>query len=200
MHYRYSDSLPTHANTYLWPELHRIISQREWSDRRAFDLGCGNGASCGMLQSLGFSVTGVDPSESGIRCARAAFPDVNLSIASAYDDLASYGTFPLVVSLEVIEHCVDHNRFLKTFLSLIAPGGIGVLSTPYHGYFKNLAIALVGKCDSHYDPLWEGGHVKFFSPATLQRALVDVGARDFTITGIGRIPVFAKSMIAVVYA
>jgi 2-polyprenyl-6-hydroxyphenyl methylase/3-demethylubiquinone-9 3-methyltransferase len=51
--------------------------------------------------------------------------------------------------------------------------GMGFLSTPYHGYLKNLALAVSGKMDSHFGALWYGGHVKFFSIKTLQKLLID---------------------------
>src|SRR5690348_9378036 len=138
--YKYQDAKPTYANAYLWPALKNVIESRSWPDRRAFDLGCGNGATCGMLCDLGFAVTGVDESETGIAQAHAAYPNVRAYVGSAYDDLgAIHGTFPLVVSLEVIEHCFAPRSFAKTFLQLVAPGGIGFLSTPYHSYLKNLA-------------------------------------------------------------
>ena len=47
--YHYGDAEPTWANAYLWPVLKREISKRKWPERRAFDLGCGNGATCQML-------------------------------------------------------------------------------------------------------------------------------------------------------
>jgi 2-polyprenyl-3-methyl-5-hydroxy-6-metoxy-1,4-benzoquinol methylase len=123
--YHYSDGNPTHANAYLWPVLRNVINARAWPQRRAFDLGCGNGATCNMLSTLGFDVTGVDTSKSGIVNAQRAHPHVKTCIGSAYDDLAGqYGTFPLVVSLEVIEHCIDAQSFAKSFLSLIAPDGV----------------------------------------------------------------------------
>src|SRR5215831_14502414 len=98
--YPYYDANPTYANAYIWPALRRTIEERDWPERRAFDLGCGNGATCGMLANLGFDVTGVDTSESGIAQARIAYPQIRALVGSAYDDLAAtYGTFPLVVSL-----------------------------------------------------------------------------------------------------
>jgi 2-polyprenyl-3-methyl-5-hydroxy-6-metoxy-1,4-benzoquinol methylase len=197
--YAYSDANPTYANAYLWPPLRSLISAEQWKERRAFDLGCGNGATAKMLSHLGFSVTGVDPSEQGIAQAEAAFPKVKAEVGSAYDDLASkYGTFPLVISLEVIEHCYDPRSFVRTFLSLIEPGGIGFLSTPYHGYFKNVALALSGKMDSHFTALWDGGHVKFFSIPTLRALLAEAGAEKIDFLRVGRVSAFAKSMIAVV--
>lgn len=197
--YQYHDAGPTYANAYLWPALRKVIASRDWSDRRAFDLGCGNGATCAMLADLGFAPTGVDPSETGIALARDAFPSVRTHVGSAYDDLAAiYGTFPLVVSLEVIEHCVDPRAFAATFLSLIEPGGVGFLSTPYHGYFKNLALAVSGQLDAHFTALWDGGHVKFFSIATLGQLLREAGAQKINFLRVGRIPIVAKSMVAIV--
>ena len=197
--YQYRDADPTHANKYLWPVLRSVINARDWPQRRAFDLGCGNGATCNMLSTLDFDVVGIDTSESGIANAQKAYPHVKTRVGNAYDDLASqYGTFPLVVSLEVIEHCMDPQAFAKSFFSLIAPGGIGFLSTPYHGYLKNLALAVTGRMDRHFTALWLGGHVKFFSMETLDQLLKEEGANKINFMRVGRIPVLAKSMVAVV--
>ena len=177
--YRYESTAPTCANTYLWPVLTDILAKNPLLERRAFDLGCGNGATANMLFERGYDVTGIDLSESGIALARKSFPHVKLHIGNVYDDLAeTYGQFPLVVSLEVIEHCFDPRRFAKTFYNLIAPGGVGVLSTPYHGYWKNLALAVAGKWDGHLTALWDGGHVKFFSIHTLGELLPEAGFDD----------------------
>ncbi len=196
--YGYSDSSATQANAELWPALEKIVRSRQWGERRAFDLGCGNGATGNFLSTLGFEVTGVDLSESGIEIAQRAFPRVKTSIGNVYDNLAGqYGAFPLVISLEVVEHCFDPHSFAKTFISLIAPGGIGVLSTPYHGYLKNVALALSGKMDGHFTALWPNGHIKFFSVKTLDKLLREAGASDIRFELVGRIPPLAKSMIAI---
>jgi 2-polyprenyl-3-methyl-5-hydroxy-6-metoxy-1,4-benzoquinol methylase len=197
--YPYQDAEPTYANSYLWPTLRGVVEKHTWPKRRAFDLGCGNGATCNMLSTLGFEATGVDTSESGVANGQKIYPHAKLAVGSAYDDLPSqYGTFPLVVSLEVIEHCTDPHAFAKSFLGLIAPGGIGFLSTPYHGYLKNLALAVTGKMDRHFTALWPGGHVKFFSMATLGQLLNEAGAKNIGFIRVGRIPPLAKSMVAVV--
>ena len=197
--YRYKDAARSCSNAYLWPTLERLIAEREWPDKRAFDLGCGNGATSDRLSKLGFQMTAVDTSESGIAEARKAFPHVAAQIGSAYENLAEqYGTFPLVVSLEVIEHCFDPRTFLKTFLALIAPQGLGILSTPYHGYLKNLALAASGKLDQHFTALWDGGHIKFFSIRTLTQLFHELGVNNLQTLRIGRVAPLAKSMVAVV--
>ena len=56
-----------------------------------------------------------------------------------------------------------------------------VLSTPYHGYWKNLALAVAGKWDKHLTALWQGGHVKFFSIKTLGVLLAEVGFKGIRL-------------------
>jgi 2-polyprenyl-6-hydroxyphenyl methylase/3-demethylubiquinone-9 3-methyltransferase len=82
---------------------------------------------------------------------------------------------------------------------LLAPGGVGLISTPYHGYLKNLAIVASGGFDRHFNPLWEGGHLKFFTEAKLRELFEETGFQRYEFHRIGRIPVLAKSMLAVVY-
>lgn len=196
--YCYGNADLTWSNHYLWPVLRCIVETRDWSDRRAFEIGCGNGAIANLLSTLGFAVTGIDPSESGIAVARKAYPHLHVAVGDAYDDLAGrYGTFPLVVSLEVIEHCFYPRRFARTFYDLIEPGGVGVLSTPYHGYLKNLALALANQWDDHLGPLWDGGHIKFFSARTLRALLEEVGFQRIEFIRVGRIPPLAKSLVAI---
>lgn len=202
MQYRYYDAAPTWANSYLWPvvrrEALRLLPPGGAGHPTAFDLGCGNGATAGMLADLGFAVTGIDTSESGVALARAAHPGCRFEVASAYDDLARrFGRFPLVVSLEVIEHLYDPRAFARTLHSLLEPGGTAILSTPYHGYVKNVALAATGRLDAHFTALWDGGHIKFFSIATLRALLREAGFEDPRFVRVGRIPPLAKSMVAI---
>jgi 2-polyprenyl-3-methyl-5-hydroxy-6-metoxy-1,4-benzoquinol methylase len=197
--YAYQDTAPTETHACVWPVIKRLVAEQDWTQKRAFDLGCGSGATGNMLSTLGFDVTGVDPSEQGIKLANEAFPHLRTYLGSAYHDLArEYGTFPLVVSLEVIEHCIEPRRLAKTFFDLLAPDGIGVISAPYHGYLKNLAISIAGGWDFHHSPLWDDGHVKFFSIRTMTLLLEEAGFRRIRFERVGRIPPLAKSMVAII--
>jgi len=81
--------------------------------------------------------------------------------------------------------------------SLLEPGGTAIISTPYHGYWKNLVMALSGKLDAHFTVLWEHGHIKFWSIKTLSTLLADAGFVDIRFERVGRVPLLAKSMIAI---
>lgn len=196
--YYFTSNRPICSSRYLWKPLITILSQRVTNSKKVFEIGCGNGATANLLDRLGYDVTGVDTSVSGIEIANRSFPELKLFQGSAYDDLADrYGRFPIVISLEVIEHLFYPRKFVRTFYSLLEDEGVGVISTPYHGYLKNLALALTGKMDAHFSPLWDGGHIKFWSRRTLQALLEETGFKDVRFVRAGRIPVFAKSMIAV---
>jgi 2-polyprenyl-6-hydroxyphenyl methylase/3-demethylubiquinone-9 3-methyltransferase len=200
--YVYTDAEPTDAHTYLFPALDRRLAGLPWpagSPKRVFDLGCGNGATAKFLTDRGYDVTGVDPSTEGIAAANAAYPELKVYAGSAYDDLAGvYGRFPAVVSLEVVEHVYYPRKYARCLADLLEPGGTALVSTPYHGYFKNLAMAVTGKMDAHFTALWDHGHIKFWSFKTLTQLFTEVGLRVDGFDRVGRVPVLAKSMIAVV--
>ena len=189
----YPDANPSCSNAYLWPALKRAADARSWPDPRAFDLGCGNGATCKMLTSLGFDATGIDPSETGIAIARTN--GVNAHIGNSYDDLAAiYGTFPLVVSLEVIEHCDRPRAFTRTFCRLVTSraGGMGFLSTPYHGYLREpRAGGLPADGSAFHRFVGRRPHQILFHPARYSNCSPEP-APAISILRIGRVPAFAS--------
>ncbi len=196
--YHYNPPKAEHHHAYLLPEVLDILRTR--NSNCVFELGCGHGYIADRLSKEGFDVTGVDPSEQGIALGRQSYPALKIYVGSAYDDLpASFGTFPTVLSLEVVEHVYDPRAYAKTLYNLVEPGGIAIVSTPYHGYLKNLAIAIVGKWDAHHSPLWDHGHIKFWSVRTLDELLREAGFKLIEFRRVGRFPALAKSMIAIAH-
>lgn len=199
--YRYETSTLNSSHGYLLPSLLWSLHETgltDSSDKKVFEIGCGNGSVAAVLASHGWTVSGIDPSKQGIEHARANYPGLDLHIGSAYDDLSEkYGRFPVVVSLEVVEHVYNPRKYAATLFSLLEPGGTAVISTPYHGYWKNLVMALSGKMDAHFTALWDHGHIKFWSIETLSILLSEAGFVDIRFDRVGRVPALAKSMIAI---
>ena len=162
--------------------------------RSICDLGCGNGHISGRLAALGYDVTGIDASASGIQIAQRAYPQVNFVHALIDRDL-NPGQFDLVISSDVIEHLYHPSDLLEATVSQLKPGGHVLLGTPYHGYLKNLVLAATGKMDAHFSALHNGGHIKFFSVSTLSRLLRAHGFDDLSFTFYGRAPWLWKNMI-----
>lgn len=167
--YRYDNHALNASHAYLLPAVKTLLMRDGSAHRRIFELGCGNGAVAHTLSQLGFNVTGIDASEEGIAQAHRSYPGLDLHQGSAYDDLRTrYGQFPVVVSLEVVEHLYFPREFARAVYDLLEPGGTAIISTPFHGYWKNLALALTGKMDAHFTALWDHGHIKFWSRRTLE--------------------------------
>jgi 2-polyprenyl-3-methyl-5-hydroxy-6-metoxy-1,4-benzoquinol methylase len=195
--YQYHSAEPDHLSTYLWQPVLEELKLRV-PRGRILDLGCGNGAFANRLASLGYEVVGIDPSESGITQAKQSQTGVRFEVGSAYDDLSGqFGQFDGIVSLEVVEHLYSPVVFAKNLSLLLRPGAFALISTPYHGYLKNLVLAVTGKMDDHFTALWEHGHIKFWSVKTLSELLRSNGLQVDKYLFAGRFKYLAKSMIAV---
>jgi 2-polyprenyl-3-methyl-5-hydroxy-6-metoxy-1,4-benzoquinol methylase len=198
--YKYGDAHLSCAHPFLLPAVYEILDNlgQRVDERKLFDLGCGNGSVANAISKRAWNVTGCDPSIEGIQQANASYAGLRLDVGSAYDRLEKkYGQFPVLLSLEVIEHLYAPRKFAETAYNLLQPGGWAIISTPYHGYWKNLAMALCGKMDHHFTALWDHGHIKFWSIPTLTELLIEAGFSDISYIRVGRIPILAKSMIAI---
>lgn len=192
-----------HSCGYISPKVIELLRQRQHI-RKVCDLGSGNGALAGQLHKAGYSVCGVEYDQEGCRIAHENHPTVDFYNLGVQDDptpiVQEHGLFDAVVSTEVVEHLFSPHLLPIFARKLLKPGGVAIISTPYHGYWKNLALSLLNKWDHHHTVLWHGGHIKFFSRATLTKLLEDNGFRVVAFHGVGRLPFLWKSMILVAEA
>ncbi|MDP3719079.1 MAG: class I SAM-dependent methyltransferase [Acidobacteriota bacterium] len=177
---------------------------RQQPDVRSIcDLGCGNGYLAGRLGALGHRVVGLDASVPYLEAARQYYASDNVTfrraVFGADADLAheDEAAFDLVISSDVIEHLYRPADLIETAARLLRPGGRLIVGTPYHGYWKNLAISVLGKWDEHHGVHWQGGHIKFFSVETLSQLVGNAGFSDIRFHFYGRAPWFWKNMICV---
>lgn len=196
--YGYEDEGPRYAHRYLWKPLVDFIGPPE--NKKVLDLGCGNGWLSRLLIQKGVDLFGIDASASGIQLAKKYYPERFFVHDLSKGDLPvvlANQKFNTVISTEVIEHLYDPKSLLKLSKKILLRNGGGelILSTPYHGYWKNLALALSGKMDDHFTVLWDGGHIKFWSRKTLTTALEEQDFEVIAFRGAGRLPYFWKSML-----
>lgn len=166
---------------------------RRAAPRTVLDAGCGNGVLAASLAACGFTVTGMDGDAGGVEIATQQFPGIHFEVGNFAD--APVETFDCVVSTEVIEHLYAPHELVRYCREALKPGGTLVISTPYHGYLKNLVFGVLGAWDRHFTVSWHGGHIKFWSRATLTAALERQGFKVTKFAGVGRLPWLWKSMV-----
>ena len=145
------------------------------------DIGCGGGLLSEPLARLGATVMGIDPAPQNIQVARDHAEKAGLDIEYfpiAAEEVAVRGSrFDVVIALEVVEHVSDVGLFVRTAGSLVADGGLLVLST-LNRTAKSFAFAIVG---AEYVLRWlpRGTHRwdKFITPEELEATL---GAAGFS--------------------
>lgn len=154
----------------------------------AIDVGCGGGLVTEPLARLGATATGLDVTEENLAAARAhaaaAGLDVDYRLGAAETLAAAGERYDLVVSLEVVEHTPDPDAFLEAVATLVAPGGLLVVST-INRTLKSLALAKVA---AEYVLRWlpPGTHDwrRFPKPSEVARPLRRAGLSIERVEGV----------------
>ena len=184
---------------YIAPKIEVMLDSL--NARRILDLGSGNGILANRLYESGHYVAGVEYDKSGVEISRLNFPKISFYNLGVQDDpqaiLAKEKKFDAVVSTEVIEHLYSPHLLPIFARKILVGNGYLLVSTPYHGYLKNLLLSIFDKWDSHHTSLWHGGHIKFWSRKTLISLMESNGFEFVEFAGVGRLPFLWKSMVLV---
>jgi 2-polyprenyl-6-hydroxyphenyl methylase/3-demethylubiquinone-9 3-methyltransferase len=92
-------------------------------------------------------------------------------------------SFDICFCSEVIEHLFDVRGFIGEIHRILARDGLFLLTTPYHGWIKNLLIITIA-FEKHFAP--DSGHIRFFSKRSMRQCLQSGGFRVERLHGIGR--------------
>ena len=197
--YGWSSAQTPYSLGYIAPRILEVL--KKLSVNRVMDLGAGNGALCSELAAAGYQVTGIECDKKGVEIAQSSHPGIpfyNFGVQDNPADLLVHEeAFDAVVSTEVIEHLFSPHLLPVYASGVLKPDGYLVVTTPYHGYLKNLALSILGKWDKHHAALRHGSHIKFWSRATLTKLLSENGFRVIGFSGVGRFPYLWKSMVLV---
>lgn len=139
---------------------------------RVLDFGAGSGAFVHIARQAGFSVTGVETSDTAIARAREFY---GVEFAKGVDG----STFDVVTLWDVVEHLRDPVGTLDMLRKHMNPGGRIFLET---GNFENWTRLASGDSWGLY--LFD--HEYYFTPASLEVILNRAGYKDFRLLPTGR--------------
>lgn len=132
--------------------------------RRVLDAGCGEGYGVALLAAAARHAEGVELAGWVVEHARQSYPHLVFVEADVCALPHPSGAFDAVVSLQVIEHLWDVERFLRETARVLSPGGELLCATPNRLTFT----------PDHDTPV-NVFHVEEFSPDELRGRLCAKG-------------------------
>jgi 2-polyprenyl-3-methyl-5-hydroxy-6-metoxy-1,4-benzoquinol methylase len=140
---------------------------------RVLEIGCDEGD---FAASLHGEVWGVEPDAEAAAVASGRLHRVLTGTFETMRDALPAGYFDVVVCNDVIEHMVDHDRFLDLVRAYIAPGGVLIGSVPNMRHYRALFELLVLRDWDYRDSgVLDRTHLRWFTARSLRRSLVRAG-------------------------
>jgi 2-polyprenyl-6-hydroxyphenyl methylase/3-demethylubiquinone-9 3-methyltransferase len=95
---------------------------------------------------------GLEVSESGLAQGRGNYPQIqfhSVDLMQGLAELQMEGICDVVISTEVIEHVFLPRFFARSCWDLLTSGSTLIISNPYHGYLKNVALRSQARENAH---------------------------------------------------
>lgn len=129
---------------------------------RLLDVGCSSGAFLNTAVKLDFLAEGIEPAPRAAATAQAA--GLNVRRGLLQDGGYADGQFDAVTLFEVIEHLQQPQELLQEVHRILRPDGILLIGT---GNAASWSMAAMGARWEYLSIAKHGGHISFFSPASL---------------------------------
>lgn len=103
-------------------------------------------------------------------------------------------SFSGAISLEVIEHLINHELFLKEIYRILKPSGWLIISTPNIAWWGYRLFLLIGR-----PPKKEGYHLRFFTHFSLVRLLSQLGFNIIKTNSFSTLPLINRYLKKPIY-
>jgi 2-polyprenyl-6-hydroxyphenyl methylase/3-demethylubiquinone-9 3-methyltransferase len=139
------------VNPWRVPYFQRILIQRKIAPqgKRALDVGCGGGLLTEEVAAMGFTVTGIDPSEKSLDAARAHAAQRGLSIhyRRGYGDTLPFenASFEVVYCCDVLEHIRNWDAVIGEIARVLRHGGTFFYDTINRTLYSKLTMIKVAQ-------------------------------------------------------
>ncbi|APG63061.1 bifunctional 3-demethylubiquinol 3-O-methyltransferase/2-polyprenyl-6-hydroxyphenol methylase [Sphingorhabdus lutea] len=158
-------------------------------DKNIVDVGCGAGLLCEPLARLGGNIYGVDAAGENIAVARDHAANSGLKISYHHGEIGQIKLpfMDIVSSMEVLEHVLDPQIFLRQLADKLKSDGLMLLSTPNRTTASRLFLV---EAAERFGMVPRGTHDwnKFIKPDELGQMLDNIGMEIIDMRGIGFSP------------
>lgn len=134
------------------------------------DIGCSIGHFLKVGRDRGWTPCGLEFNERAVKVARDRFGITTVQRAMLDEARFPAGRFSGIGLWGVLEHIARPRLVLREMMRILAPRGVVVISVPNGG---SLAVRVIREKAACFNGV--GGHLWFFSPATLPRLLQEEG-------------------------
>jgi SAM-dependent methyltransferase len=117
----------------LLPEFLIFLRNSDFKKKHALDIGCGDGRYLTHLQNLGFTVDGIDSSETAISMSQKKLnPEANLVCVDMFNYAIPNNKYDLIYSISTIHHGYkkDIAQLIHEIYAAILPGGFIFITLP----------------------------------------------------------------------
>jgi SAM-dependent methyltransferase len=180
----YDESLPPHiVEHYLRKRAAFVLGLR--SGGTVLDVGCGTGSLARRLSSLGYDVTGADPSDGMLEVMRARSPEIRAVRASGAELPFEPDSFDIVLSVATFHHIADPASVRATLAEMTRvsrPAGRILIwdHNPLNPYWSRL-MARVPQ---------DTGEERLIGADELVSGLIAAGAQVLSVDKLGLVPEF----------
>jgi 2-polyprenyl-6-hydroxyphenyl methylase/3-demethylubiquinone-9 3-methyltransferase len=178
-------------NPWRVPYFRRILAQLQIDPRgkRALDVGCGGGVLAEEFATMGFAVTGIDPSSKSLAVARAhaATNGLRIDYRTGYGDALPFEdeTFDVVYCCDVLEHIHEWDAVIGEMTRVLRRNGVLFFDTINRTVFSQVFVIKLAQewpFTRFFPPnvhKWE----MFIKPAELKMSFARHGLRCQDIRG-----------------
>jgi 2-polyprenyl-6-hydroxyphenyl methylase/3-demethylubiquinone-9 3-methyltransferase len=179
------------VNPWRVPYFQRILTrlQIDPKGKRALDVGCGGGLLAEEFATMGFAVTGIDPSETSLAVARAhaAQNGLHIDYRLGYGDELPFEneTFEVVYCCDVLEHIPNWDAVIGEIARVLKQNGIFFYDTINRTIFSKIVVIKIAQewnLTRFFPPnlhVWE----MFIKPEELSASLGRHGLHDQDLRG-----------------
>lgn len=177
---------------YKWPAIKPLIPTAP--NLKILDFGCGTGDILHQVMQLNPNSRyfGIDVSSIALKKTRRRFPKAKFYQVEDGDKIPlKSSSIDFILILDVIEHIYNTQRTVKEIYRILKPGGKILVTTPYHGFIKNLILISLF-FEKYFDPA--GAHIRYYSKKSLISQLKDVGFSVIKFGYFGRFFPLSRAM------